>query len=320
MGHNAAILIRNADLRLIENDTKFGEKVASAIRGADVVLSVARDYTRKRTVLLSEVNSLHNEPSPEYEIQSTSPEHADAEQIFLVENGRLLTVRQYGEPMGFAEWERVAVKAKEFGIESKIGPFDSRKLPEAPSRTESEVMRGWADEEFDSGVTSISVLIDGLDSIQKDPNFGEKTADAIRKVWATERRLTDEWAEAEEDGDPGQVRGYMSRDIGSRWHGNAASVIATTLPGETDIVIVGGNWGRALRADKPIEHKVSGRDDLFDDLRQRDLDTVAQALRAAGFSVKEPDEDRMRAPSSWQKDGFITNFDKPEEDDDRPSM
>lgn len=309
MGFNAVILVRNADLPLIEQDPEFGAKVASVIRGADVALHLAGDVGRQRTVTLSEVRALHKDPAPDYDIQSTTPAHADVDQIFLVENGSLLTVRRYGDPMEFAEWERFAVKAKELGIESKIGTFDSRKLPAVPFRTESEVMHGWEDEEFDSGVTAISVIIDALDQIRRDENFGRATAHQARAAWADERVITQLV-----DGSSARSGIMLDRDIRAKNHANAASVITTTLPGESDIVIVSGNWGRALRADTPIEHKVSGREASYAALRSRDIDTVADALLSAGFSVKKPSETRMRGPHSWQKSGFVTDFPKAEED------
>lgn len=309
MGFNAVILIRNSDLPLIEQDPKFGANVASVILGADVALHLAGDAHRHRTVTLSEVKALHKEQPVAYDIQSATPAHAGVDQVFLVEGGGLLTQRRFGEPMGFAEMERFALKAKEIGIESKIGPFDSRKAPAVPFRTEAEVMRGWDDDEFHAGVTALSVIIDALGEIERDEVFGRTTAHRIRSSWMYERALTQV---ADSPDAPAGV--MINKDVPARNHGNAAAVITTTLAGESDIVLVGRNWGRALRADTPINHKIQGRDDFFAELRAQDIKIVADALLSAGFSVMMPGGDKMLTPRPWQKSGFITDFEKPEED------
>lgn len=82
--------------------------------------------------------------------------------------------------------------------------------------------------------TTIVVLNDGLNQIEKDPQIGKKLADAITSL-STAKYL------AEKEGRP-----FHGIDVSAGCHANAIQVVETHHADQTAIVAVGGNYGREV--------------------------------------------------------------------------
>lgn len=72
---------------------------------------------------------------------------------------------------------------------------------------------------------TVVVVVDALDQIEKDPEFGKKLAAAVRNI------------------DLLQMHGLNRADIAAGNHSNAASVVEKHHADQTALVSVGGNMG-----------------------------------------------------------------------------
>lgn len=296
MGHNAIITIRNQDLDLIAADAGFGAAVSAAITGSDYVCFRNRTSGLDRSfhtgVRMSDVADRFEEADGKpYDLMTAPSHHSSGDRTFLVRDGVLRVIVSPARTVPFDDWLEVARIASSLGIQSMFeGRHDTRKAPE-PVRTEREIMRDWSDDAFRSATTSVCVLIDGLDRIRDSQDFGERLADRARYVWKAQPEVF-----ALHEKDPDQMRHVHVPDhIPTRQHGNPASIIGFTPEGETDLVMAGQNHGRILRA---MPQATDLLHSAMAGVRERDLRSLKECLRDAGFSVQHTTA-RMQPPSAF---------------------
>lgn len=305
MGYNSIIVLQNSDLDLIATDAEFGKNVHDTITYAEHAIRSTCDNTAPyrsaafQPARLTDIRAALKEDAPAYDLQSTVSQHADVPQHFLISNGNLHPVPYKGDGLSVDVWKAIAVKARELGIESKLGSFDTRKLGDPQIPTESEFMRGWAEPEFNKATTSLIILNDGLNEIGKSSTFGRDVAAKVREMWEINKHVEQRIAQDQEF-----VPGYMPDSIGVGSFANPASVIGSTPAGRDELVTISGNWGRTLRAERPVQSRPDYREHMLN-LYRRDVEEIGEALQRVGFSVQMPGKTRMSPPARWNADGFI---------------
>ena len=110
--------------------------------------------------------------------------------------------------------------------------------------------------------TSVIVINDALTDIEKDPEFGKKLAQTIRKL-------------------PMHRTMHRSElDVSARGHCNAATVIETHHADQTALIAVGGNYGNCLGIAWGYSHHE----------KEKQLEILKQIADQFGYTLRKKPE------------------------------
>lgn len=308
MGYNTLFALKAADLPLIAQDPEFGAKLRDCM-----LMSETRSHLKPADqagsgIRLSNVAPVIESTSA-YDMQVGVSRHADEDQLSVVKDGLFWTFDWTGQAPWDA-YETLALKMAGFGYSTSMKTEGFVQNAQTPVLDDFEAewsrMDGYSQDAWDGSLITFSALNDAMSCFRDDKELGARIDRFVRDWW----HLSKLGHETLRNGSP-QPFGHFNDYIRAGNHANPIGIIAVTPAQETELVMVGGNWGRKIANCPDISTALRMASDpdyasRIQALRDADLHRAKDALLTSGFHVRLPGRQRSESPMHWSRDKWVS--------------